>query len=147
MSHLAQQRVEVYWALWVTLRPALPSYNDHHHHRDEGDPATTLNPKCSLSDNHYIQTLSQRPESAAGQKTLQIPKAPRVYVPNFLIALLLVPKYLYRDYFEAKVYTIGVHRSLGYNPLQGRLCGRWFLWQPGEVLPPLGPTSGTPEIG
>ncbi|CAE7877166.1 pabB [Symbiodinium sp. KB8] len=52
------------------------------------------------------------------------------------------------DPFNPRIAALlGAFREGRLRRGQGRLCGRWFLWQPGEVLPPLGPTSGTPEIG
>ena len=48
-------------------------------------------------------------ESPSSRGTLIIPKGPCTQ-----IVYTLVPMYLYREYFKAKVYTIWVHGPLGY---------------------------------
>lgn len=45
------------------------------------------------------------------------------------------------DPFNPRIAALlGAFREGRLRRGQGRRCGRWFLWQPGEVLPPLGPT-------
>ena len=65
-----------------------------------------LSPKRTLLSEQNAPTSRFRVLGLRGTKqTGQIYVSPRVHVPNSIY----FPKYLYRDYVKAKVYTVRVH--------------------------------------
>ena len=59
----------------------------------------------------FLSGLSTR--SARGRNTMQFAVCGPYKGPRTFLVYTLAPKYLYRDYFKAKVYTIWAHGMLG----------------------------------